>query len=170
MMVRRNAIYVVGMVLAASSIAGPVHAQAYKPGEGLTSVWTAELRRLAEQVGGSIVSENALGVSSILAKTESGLLFSLVGQACDANTASCRAVLMQVIYTTGASATDAAIGEANTRFPALKVARDPGKTVISVSRHVVLDDGVTGMNLQRNLQIVLDISPSVAKIALGVAQ
>lgn len=156
--------------LLALAMLAPASARArdFVPREVVQLVGIEDLRELVGQAGGTIVEGEAEGRPIVRATTADGLHFQLIGSVCDRGDASgCKGLAMQVIYEASGWVTDANVGRANTRYSAVHTWLDKGDESLGIGRYVILDGGVTRLNLLRNLQVLLELAPLVVEIAYG---
>ena len=137
---------------------------AKSPTEIVKSVVETDLSALIIDEGHVVDEVHPFEEPSVRGKTEDGLLFVLIGTACDKNgVAGCQGINMQVRYDSDESVTTDGINEASLNEAALSTSWDKdGKTVI-FSRYVVLDGGVTYLNIRENLRVLLTVGPLANK-------
>lgn len=157
------------LMLAASLAAGapaPVLAQANGSAQRvITTVTKADLRLLVTLEGHTIIAEDFYDVPSVRGKTKDGLIFQLFGSGCTEETKRgiCSNVLMQIRYDDDARVTLDGINEANFREASVSTWWDQGEKTVGFTRFVVLDGGVTLMNLRHNLRTLIRFVPTVTK-------
>ena len=169
-MVRFKAGLVIGLAALAATSSTPLLAQAFNGNQVVSAVGIADLQQFVQQHGDTVVQTGQAGNVSVLAKAPSGLNYSLVGAACNQQgVTGCEGIFMQVKYTTTPAVTDATLSASNTRFAALKIWQDQGKTIVGVSRYVILRGGVTKQNIINNIDVLVGVSSAAAGIAFGQA-
>lgn len=127
----------------------------------VTSVTEADLTALIRAEGHTIDATHPFEAPSMRGKTAAGLLFVLVGTACDKNgVPGCQGVMMQVRYDSNDTVTTEGLNAANLAEAALSAWWDRSDKTVGFTRYVVLDDGVTWMNLRQNLRVLLSITPN----------
>ena len=133
-------------------------AAARAPTTIVKKVSEADLRALVLAEGHTVDAMHPFDQPSVRGKTKDGLLFVLLGTACDVQgVPGCQGIMMQVRYDSDATVTSEGVNKANLNEAALSAWWDkPGKTV-GFTRYVVLDDGVTWMNIRQNLRVLVAI-------------
>jgi hypothetical protein len=101
---------------------------------------------------------------SVRAKTPEGTLYLLIGTACDDTKSSCLGVMMQVRYDDDERVNFERINEANLQEAAVTTWWDPESDTVGFQRYIVLDDGVTWLNLRQNVRVLLDVSNAASDI------
>lgn len=128
------------------------------------SVTEADLRELVLAEGHTIDAMHPFEAPSVRGKTKEGLVFVLIGSACDLNgIPGCRGVLMQVRYDSNDSVTADSINKANLKEAAISTWWDKEDKTVGFSRYVVLDDGITWLNLRQNLRVLLSVQAGANK-------
>ncbi len=141
-------------------------ATARAPASIVKSVTEADLRALVLAEGHTIDAMHPFEAPSVRGKTKDGLLFVLVGTACDKEgIPGCRGVMMQVRYDSDSSVTTDGLNNANLTEAALSTWWDKSEKTVGFTRYVVLDDGITWMNLRQNLRVLLSVQDSAYKQA-----
>ena len=124
----------------------------------IKSVTEKDLEALVLAEGDTIDAKHPFEAPSVRGKTEDGLVYLLIGTACDAQgVPGCQGIMMQVRYDEDAKVTWEKLGKANLNEAALSSWWDQEDNTVGFTRYVVLDDGVTWMNLRRNLRVLLAI-------------
>jgi len=143
-----------GIVLAAALACAPAWAQP------LVSSWSApEMRSLVGGMAGLTVAQvdKLDNGDPFLIVQSGGANFALYGAACSGMGAATRckgvSLVAFVTYDTPAKA-QAALTRLD--YPAVKATRDDPRTV-SLSRYVILDEGVSRKNLEANIQLFVAI-------------
>jgi len=169
-MVRFKAGLLAGLAALLVTGATPAGAQAFNGSQVISAVGIADLQQFVQQHGDSVVQTGQAGNVSVLAKTKSGLNYSLVGAACNQQgVTGCEGIFMQVKYTITPAVTDATLSASNTRYAALKIWKDQGSTIVGISRYVILRGGITRENVINNIDVLIGVSPAAAGIAFGQA-
>jgi hypothetical protein len=145
-----------GMVMAAVLAAAPAGAWA----QPLVSSWSApEMRALISGMTGLKVAQvdRLDNGDPFLIVQGGGTNFALYGAACGGTGAAtrCRGVSL-VAFVTYDTPAKAQAAMARLDYPAVKTSRDDPKTV-SLSRYVMLDEGVSRKNLEANIQLFVAI-------------
>ncbi|MFN4185350.1 MAG: YbjN domain-containing protein [Hyphomonas sp.] len=134
----------------------------------LTSATLADLRAIVTEEGYTILSTGDDGAYSVRARTADGLIFNLVGAACDTEYADgCLGISMQVRYDADGEETLERINEVNLMWAATAAWYSSGGTdgktpTVGITRYVILDRGATVGNIKDNLLNVLAIAPKAA--------
>lgn len=134
----------------------------------LTSVKLADLRSLVTEEGHTIISTGDDGAVSVRARTAEGLIFNVIGTACETEYADgCLGINMQVRYDADGEETLERINDVNLMWPATtawySAAGFDGKTpTVGITRYVILDRGATAGNIKENLLNLLSIAPQAA--------
>ena len=130
----------------------------------MKSVSEADLKALVLAEGYTIDMMHPDDAPSVRGKTKEGHKFVLRGTACDVEgVAGCQGIMMQVRYDSDDAVTLEKINQVNIEQGAISAWFDvPGKT-FGFTRYVVLDDGVTWMNIRQNLRVLLSIDPIALK-------
>ncbi|MGH6785483.1 MAG: hypothetical protein ACREBO_01525 [Novosphingobium sp.] len=125
------------------------------------SVREADLEALVLAEGHTIDAKHPFESPSVRGKTKDGLLFVLIGTACDKNgIPGCRGIMMQVRYDQNDTVTWERMGKASLAEAALAAWWDQEGETVGFTRYVVLDNGVTWMNIRQNLRVLLSIQES----------
>ncbi len=142
-------------VRAAVAPIGPAAGRLY------SSVTEADLATLIRAEGHTIDATHPFEAPSMRGKTKDGLLFVLIGTACNKNgVAGCQGIMMQVRYDSNDTVTTDNLNASNVAEAALSAWWDRDAKTVGFTRYVVLDDGVTWMNLRQNLRVLLAITPN----------
>lgn len=160
-----------GLVLATtaqaqSNIIRSHAASATTPTRTYGSVTPADLRAIVLAEGHTVDKINAEGVDTpnVRGKTKDGKKFLLIGTACDKNgIPGCRGIMMQVRYDSDDRVTTAGVNDSNLHEAALNTWWDQEGKTVGFTRYVVLDDGVTMLNLRQNLRVLLNVSATAQK-------
>lgn len=156
---------VAAMALANS---GPAAAQAFDGKEVIHAVGLADLQQFVLQRGDTMVDTGKTGRVSVLATTKSGFHYALSGRSCNQRgVIGCQDLFIEVRYLATPAVTDTSLARANATVAALKVWEDEANKLVGVSRYVVLRDGVTRQNVLDNVNLLVGLAPTAAKIAFG---
>lgn len=134
----------------------------------VTSVKLADLQSMVTEEGYTIMSTGDDGDVSLRAKTEDGLIFNVIGTACDTDYADgCLGINMQVRYDADGNETLERINDVNLMWAATSAwysagGIDGNTPTVGITRYVILDQGATLGNLKDNLINVLAIAPQAA--------
>jgi hypothetical protein len=149
---------------AALLIAQAPAAQAQSRETVLSTVSKADLRLLVTLEGHTITEEDFYDVPSVRGKTKDGLIFQVSGSNCsDGPEPRCRNVMMQIRYDDDDRVTYEGINEANWSEAMIATWWDKEGKTVGFTRFVVLDGGVTLMNLRQNLRAMFTYVPTVLK-------
>jgi hypothetical protein len=140
-------------------------AQAQSKQTVLTTVSKADMRLIMTLEGHSIIEEDFFDVPSVRGKTKDGLIFQIFGSNCSGTGAAarCRNVMMQIRYDDDDRVTYEGINEANWREASVTAWWDVEGDTVGFTRFIVLDGGVTLMNLRQNLRTMFTYVPTVTK-------
>lgn len=142
----------------------------------VTSVKLLDIQTILTQEGHEILSTGNDGKVSVRAKTAKGLIFNIVGTACETEFADgCLGMNMQVRYDADGAETLERINDASLMWPAISAWYTPtgfdGETpTVGISRYVILDRGVTEGNIKDNLINLLAIAPRAAEFIWQVGE
>ena len=129
------------------------------------SVNLEDLKALAVSEGHTINSVGDNGDVSLRAVTPDGLIFHLIGTACDTQySADCLGFMVQVRYDDDADVTVDKINAANLSYAAVSTWWDQDGDTVGVTRYVILDGGQRMENLKINLENALALGPAVANV------
>ncbi|HVR91629.1 MAG TPA: hypothetical protein VHG29_11130 [Novosphingobium sp.] len=127
----------------------------------VTSVTEADLAALIQAEGHTVDATHPFEEPSMRGKTKDGLLFVLIGTACNKNgVAGCQGIMMQIRYDSNDTVTTDNLNASNLAEAALSAWWDRSDKTVGFTRYVVLDDGVTWMNIRQNLRVLLAIAPT----------
>lgn len=141
-------------------------AVARTPASIVKSVTEPDLRALVLAEGHTIDEMHPFEAPSVRGKTKEGLLFVVIGTACDKEgVPGCQGVMMQVRYDADSRVTMDAISNANRSEAALSSWWDRDTKTVGFTRYVVLDGGITWMNLRQNLRVLINVQGSGYKYA-----
>ena len=143
----------------AVSKAIPVHA----PAALIRSITEPDLHALLIAEGHTVDEIHPYDAPSVRGKTKDGHKFVLIGTACDKDgIPGCRGIMMQVRYDADDRVTLEGLNNANVKQAALSSWWDKTEKTVGFTRYVVLDDGVTWMNIKQNLRVLLDVEVEAA--------
>ena len=129
------------------------------------SVNLEDLKALAVAEGHTISAVSEYGDVSLRAETPDGLIFHLIGTACDTEYADgCLGFMVQVRYDDDESVTAEKINDANISYAAVSTWWDKDGDTVGVTRYVILDGGQRMENLKINLENALALGPLVADV------
>ena len=132
----------------------------------IKSVTEADLRALVLAEGHTVDAIHPFEAPSVRGKTKDGLLFVLIGTACDKEgIPGCRGVMMQVRYESDSRVTTDGINNSNRNEAALSAWWDKDDKTVGLTRYVVLNDGITWMNLRQNLRVLISVQANSYKHA-----
>lgn len=132
----------------------------------IKSVTEPDLRALVLAEGHAIDAMHPFDAPSVRGKTKDGLLFVLIGTACDKEgIPGCQGVMMQVRYDSDSRVTTDGINNSNRNEAALSAWWDKDDKTVGLTRYVVLDDGITWMNLRQNLRVLISVQANSFKHA-----
>ncbi|MFN4023756.1 MAG: YbjN domain-containing protein [Hyphomonas sp.] len=134
----------------------------------VTSVKLADIEALVTEDGYTMISTGDDGDVSVRAMNDDGLIFNIIGTACETGLADgCLGLHMQVRYNADGKETLERINGANLMWAATAIWYTPtgydGETpTVGISRYVILDNGVSAGNIKENLVNLLAIAPQAA--------
>jgi hypothetical protein len=129
------------------------------------SVSLEDLKAIAVSEGHTITEVGGEGDVSVRATTPDGLIFHLIGTACNSEYSDhCLGMMVQVRYDDDDEVTDAAINNANLSYAAVSTWWDKDGDTVGVTRYLILDGGQRMENLKINLQNALALGPLVADV------
>ena len=149
-----------GLVLAGVALfaAASAPAQTVPNTRLVSSVSEADLVALVRVEGHTVDATHPFESPSVRGKTKDGLLFLLIGTACNKNgVPGCQGIMMQIRYDEDSSVTTAGINKSNLNEAALSAWWDEEDDTVGFTRYVVLDDGVSWMNIRQNLRVLLAV-------------
>lgn len=156
--------------LLGAAVPGAVSAQSYKAGDIKKSVQVEDLKAIVKELGHTFNSEGDYGEDSVVATDEYGIIYLLIGTACDVNGVSgCQGIMMQVRYDVPEGLTHQRLAEANLAQAAINTWADFDEGTLGFTRYQVLDDGVTMANIKANVLVLLDVSSAAYSVVLGEA-
>jgi hypothetical protein len=154
----------------ALAVALPAAAADYQPAKVVPAAGFADLRAVVGALGHEIEAEDAKN-RTLRAADSNGTRYLLTGTACDVDgVPGCRGVVMQVLFEGKGAVTLDRLAAANLKQVAVSTRFDPDSNVVSVTRYVVLDGGVTMANLAENVAVLLALVPEIAGIVFDTAE
>ena len=128
------------------------------------SVTVEDLKAIVLAEGHTVNWVGKIGPVSVGGKTREGLLFDLIGRACEEpGVVGCLGIAMQVTYDIDSRLTTEKVNLVNSRYWAASVWIDvPGNRLV-INRYVILDEGITMLNIRTNLSNALAINANVQK-------
>jgi hypothetical protein len=162
-----RALALVGAMLAFTAPA-TVAAQSYDANKVKKSVQVADLKAVVNELGHTFNSEGDYGEVSVVATDEYGIIYILIGTACDVNDVpGCQGIMMQVRYDIPEGMTNQQLADANLAQAAVNTWADFEDGTLGFTRYQVLDDGVTMANIKANVLVLLDVSSAAYGVVLG---
>lgn len=156
-----------GALLAATAPAA-VCAQSYNASQVKKSVQLDDLKAVVKELGHTVVSEGEDGPVSLVVEDEYGIIYLLIGTACDMGGVSgCQGIMMQARYDISDGVTVETINKANLAYAALSTWIDQENDQMGFTRYQVLDDGVTMANIKANVLVLLGVSEAALEVAKG---
>jgi hypothetical protein len=129
------------------------------------SVSLEDLKALAVSEGHTITETGGEGDVSVRATNSDGLIFHLIGTACQTEySEDCLGMMIQVRYDDDEDVTAELINDANLAYAAVSTWWDKDSETVGVTRYVILDGGQRMENLKINLQNALALGPLVADL------
>jgi len=123
-----------------------------------------DLKAIVVASGHKLTLVGKFGPMSVRAQTAEGLIFDLIGTACEEpGVAGCLGISMQVRYDIDDRLTYENINLANRRYWATTVWIDVEAGTLAITRYVILDNGVTMANVKANLNNLLAINANIQK-------
>lgn len=161
-----RALALAGALLAVTAPAA-VSAQSYNASTVKKSITVGDLKAVVKELH-TFNSEGDYGETSVVATDEYGIIYLLIGTACDVNGVSgCQGIMMQVRYDIPEGMTYERLAEANLAQAAVNSWADFGDGTLGFTRYQVLDDGVTMANIKANVLVLLDVSSAAYGVVLG---
>ena len=129
------------------------------------SVSLEDLKALAVAEGHTITEIGKYGDVSVRAETPDGLIFHLIGTACDTEfSEDCLGFMVQVRYDDDEDVTLEKVNDANLAYAAVSTWWDRESDTLGVTRYIILDGGQRMENLKVNLENALALGPLVADV------
>ena len=131
----------------------------------IRSISLEDMKAIAVAEGHTITEVGGEGAVSVRATTPDGLIFHLIGTACDTEySADCLGMMVQVRYDDDEEVTAEKINDANLAYAAVSTWWDKDGETVGVTRYVILDGGQRMENVKINLQNALALGPLVADV------
>ncbi|MBI1405295.1 MAG: hypothetical protein GC145_04120 [Caulobacter sp.] len=162
-----------GALFALAVMSSPALAQNLKADVSLAkdsrmvkSVSVEDLKAIVVDQGYEVTEVGGLGDVSVEAKTDEGLIFLLIGTACEVEgyKPNCLGINMQVRYDSDEDVTVEKINQATLSYAAVSTWLDKDSNTLGITRYAILDDGVTMANIKANLTTLLAIAPRISDI------
>lgn len=158
------------LAILAGAAALPAVAQGDTPPDDaalVTSFSVEDMQALVVSGGHALSEAGAFGPHSVRATTPNGLIFDIIGTACDTEySEDCLGLKMQVGYFADGDVTLERINGANLMWQPTSTWYDPTEDeegpTLGITRYVILDRGMTFGNVRENLVNLLAIAPQVA--------
>lgn len=129
------------------------------------SVNLEDLKAIAVAEGHTINAIQENGDVSLRATTPDGLIFHLIGTACETEYSDdCLGFMVQVRYDSDEDVTMESINAANITYAAVSTWWDKEGATVGVTRYVILDGGQRMENLKINVENALALGPLVADV------
>ena len=122
----------------------------------VSTVNLADLRAIVVAEGHNIDEERAVTDVSIRGRTDAGLLFLLIGTACN-NSPNCAGIMMQIRYDSDERVTLERVNRANVESASVATWWDIEARTVGFTRYVVLDHGISMANIRENLRVLFDV-------------
>ena len=130
----------------------------------------ADLQEVVAALGHEIEAQDP-SKQSLRAAAQDGTRYVLTGTACDIEgVPGCRGVVVQVLFEATEAVTLERLTAANLNQVAVSTRFDPGTNVISVTRYIVMDGGVTMANVAENVAVALALAPEVVAALFAPAE
>ena len=130
------------------------------------AVSMAEMRAIVGGLGHTVEAEDAKN-ESLRAVTPEGTRYVISGTACDLEgVPGCRGLVLQALFEGAGRVTAGNLATANLNQVAVSTRHDPSTDVVSITRYVVTDGGVTMANVAANIEVLLALAPEVLAIVL----
>ena len=127
-----------------------------------------DLRAVVKALGHEVEAEDPRN-QTLRAADANGTHYLLTGTACDVEgVPGCRGIVMQVLFEGTGDVTPERLAVANLNQVAVSTRFDPASNVVSVTRYVVLDKGVTMANIAENVGVLLALAPEVLAIVFEI--
>jgi len=124
-----------------------------------------DMKAIAVAEGHTITEVGGEGPVSVRATTPDGLIFHLIGTACDTEySKDCLGMMVQVRYDDDEEVTAEKINDANLSYAAVSTWWDKDGETVGVTRYIILDGGQRMENVKINLQNALALGPLVADV------
>lgn len=131
----------------------------------MRSVSLEDLKAMVAAEGHTIKEIGENGDVSVRAQASDGLIFHLIGTACETQYSDdCLGFMIQVRYDADEDVTTEGINSANLSYAAVSTWWDRDSNTVGITRYVILDGGQRMENLKINLQNALALGPLVADV------
>ena len=148
-------------LLASAQAAG---AQDYVAERMEQAISVPEMRAIVGALGHTIEAEDAKN-HSLRAATAEGTRYVISGTACDVEgVPGCRGIVIQSLYEGAGRVASDRLAAVNLAQVAVSTRHDSTTDVVSVTRYVVTDGGVTMANVGNNIEVLLALAPEVLAI------
>lgn len=155
-------------LLGLAAMAGPLAAQDYVAEQVKKSVTQADLLAVVGSLGHQVMEEGDPAEAYVIAQTEDGINYFLIGTACDVNDIpGCQGIMMQARFELPPGTTFETLAKANLDQAALNTWADFEDQTLGFTRYQVLDYGATMANIRENLIVLLSIVPEAYPVAAG---
>nr|WP_321441823.1 YbjN domain-containing protein [uncultured Hyphomonas sp.] len=156
----------------AAAVSFPASAQEFSADTSLAnddrvvrSVSLEDLKAIAVSEGHTITEVGGEGDISLRATNSDGLIFHLIGTACDTEYAEgCLGMMVQVRYDSDEDVTAEKVNDANLAYAAVSTWWDKDGETLGITRYIILDGGQRMENVKINLQNALALGPLVADV------
>lgn len=156
--------------LLALTVPATATAQTFAPDRVKQAIDFAGMKAIVGALGHTIEGEDR-EKRTLRAADPAGTRYVLTGTACDIEgVPGCRGIVMQVLFEATDAVTLERLAAANLNQVAVSTRFDPQSNVVSVTRYVVLDKGVTLANIAENIGVLLLLAPEVVKIIFAANQ
>ncbi|MBX3479733.1 MAG: YbjN domain-containing protein [Caulobacter sp.] len=162
-----------GALFALAVMSSPALAQNLKADVSLAkdsrlvkSINVEDLKAIVVASGYEVTEVGGMGDVSVQAKTDEGLIFLLIGTACEVEgyKPNCLGINMQIRYDGDEDVTVAKVNQATLTYAAVSTWWDEDSNTLGITRYTILDDGVTMANIKANLTTLLAIAPRITGI------
>lgn len=151
---------------AALVLAPAAHAQDYVAERVEQAISLLEMRVIVAALGHTVEAEDAKS-HSLRAVTGEGTRYVISGTACDIEgVPGCRGIVIQALFEGAGRVTAEKLAAANLNQVAVSTRFDPSTDVVSVTRYLVTDGGVTMANVGNNIEVLLALAPEVLAIVV----
>lgn len=152
--------YLAAAAFACAMFAIPGTAMAASDTKVFASVTKDDLVEIVKAEGHTVTEMDPYEAPSLVAKTADGLVFVLIGTACtDEATKQCSGIMMQVHYDSDDTVTLENLNKSNNAQAAVQSYWNTDESLVGFNRYVILDGGVTWLNIRQNLRVLLEIAP-----------
>lgn len=149
------------------ALAPAAHAQDYVAERIEQAISMAEMRAIVGALGHTVEAEDAKN-QSLRAVTAQGTRYVISGTACDLDgVPGCRGLVLQALFEGAGQVTAGKLATANLNQVAVSTRHDPSTDVVSVTRYLVTDGGVTMANVGANIEVLLALAPEVMALVMA---